>query len=183
MDIDEVERILREADCLATPNQVEGAINRLASEITAQLSSSNPIVFCVMNGGIVFAGRLLCKLGFPLEVAYLHATRYGQHLNGSLIEWRVQPTQDVRNRAVLVLDDIHDEGYTLAAIVEHLRSQGPTSVHTAVLVHKLHDRKPAPGMRADFSGLDIEDRYLFGCGMDYKSYWRNAPGIHAPKGL
>lgn len=183
MNMTEIEQTLAEADCLASPNQVDDAIDRLASGITAQLKGSNPIVFCVMNGGMVVAGRLLCKLSFPLEVAYLHATRYGQHLNGSLIEWRVQPTQDVRDRAVLVIDDIHDEGYTLDAIVDHLRSQGATSVHTAVLVHKLHDRKSAPGMRADFSGLDIEDRYLFGCGMDYKGYWRNAPGIYAPKGL
>lgn len=56
-------------------------------------------------------------------------------------------------------------------------------VLSAVLVHKLHTRKATPNMRADFSGLDIADRFLFGCGMDYKGYWRNAPGIYAVKGL
>ena len=93
-----------------------------------------------------------------------------------------QKLADLKGRKVLVLDDILDEGHTLAAIVEHLREEGADAVHTAVLVHKLHDRKASPGMRADVSGLDIEDRYLFGCGIDYKGYWRNAPGIYALKG-
>ena len=127
-------------------------------------------------------GELLPRLAFPLEVAYLHATRYGHALQGNLLDWRVRPTQDLRGRTVLVLDDILDEGHTLAAIVDHLKAEGAASVHTAVLVHKEHDRKATPGMRADVTGLDIPDRFLFGCGMDYKGYWRNAPGIYALKG-
>jgi hypoxanthine phosphoribosyltransferase len=182
IDMKEIEQAMAEADCLATPEQVEAALDRMAVAISARLRGTNPIIFCVMNGGLVLSGRLLCKLDFPVEVTYLHATRYGHHLNGSLLDWRVRPAQDLRGRTVLVLDDILDEGHTLAAIVEHLREEGAEAVHTAVLVHKLHDRKASPGMRADVSGLDIEDRYLFGCGMDYKGYWRNANGIYALKG-
>lgn len=182
MDIKEIEQALTEADCLATEQEVEAAVERMAAEITARLKGSNPIVFCVMNGGLVISGRLICKLDFPLELAYLHATRYGHRLNGSVLDWRVRPTQDPRGRVALVLDDILDEGHTLAAIVEYLRDQGAAAVHTAVLVHKLHPRKATPGMRADVTGLDLEDRYLFGAGMDYQGYWRNAPGIYALKG-
>jgi len=81
-----------------------------------------------------------------------------------------------------VIDDILDEGHTLVAIVDYLKSEGAREVLTAVLINKVHDRKAQPGQRADFSGLDVEDRYLFGCGMDYKGYWRNLPGIYALKG-
>jgi len=81
-----------------------------------------------------------------------------------------------------VIDDILDEGHTLVAIVDHLKAEGAREVLTAVLINKVHDRKARPGQRADFSGLDVEDRYLFGCGMDYKGYWRNLPGIYALKG-
>ena len=182
IDLKEIKQALAEADCLATPAQVEQALDTMAAAITARLQDRNPLIFCVMNGGLVVSGRLLCKLDFPVEVAYLHATRYGHHLNGSLLDWRVRPTQDLKGRTVLVLDDILDEGNTLAAIVEHLQEEGAAEVLTAVLVHKLHERKAHPGMRADFTGLDIADRYLFGCGMDYKGYWRNAPGIYALKG-
>lgn len=185
MTIDLQELILarEEADCLADEAVVEAALDRMATEITAALAHTNPIVYSVMNGGLILGGRILTRLPFPLEVAYLHATRYGHALQGTLLDWRVRPTQDLRGRTVLVLDDILDEGHTLAAIIEYLKNEGAREVFSAVLTHKVHDRKAYPGMRADFTGLDVADRFLFGCGMDYKGYWRNAPGIYAVKGL
>lgn len=182
VDLAEIRRAREEADCLADAATVESALVRLAADITARLADANPLVYVVMNGGLVLAGRLLPRLPFPLELAYLHATRYGHALQGTLLDWRVRPTQDLRDRTVLVLDDILDEGHTLAAIMAYLKEEGARDVLSAVLVHKLHDRKAWPGMRADFTGLDIPDRFLFGCGMDYKGYWRNAPGIYAIKG-
>ena len=183
LNLEEIKRARDEADCLADETTVEAALDRMAAEITARLADANPLVYAVMNGGLIFAGRILPRLPFPLEVAYLHASRYGHAIQGTLLDWRVRPTQDLRGRTVLVLDDILDEGHTLKAIIEHLKEEGAAEVLSAVLVHKLHDRKAEPGMRADFSGLDIADRFLFGCGMDYKGYWRNAPGIYAVKGL
>ena len=182
-DLEQIKRAMDEADCLADDATVEAALDSMAEAITARLADRNPLVYAVMNGGLIFAGRILPRLPFPLEVAYLHATRYGHALQGTLLDWRVRPTQDLRDRTVLVLDDILDEGHTLKAIIEHLKEEGAAEVLSAVLVHKLHDRKASPGMRADFSGLDIADRFLFGCGMDYNGYWRNAPGIYAVKGL
>ena len=183
LDLEEIRRALDEADCLADETTVEAALDRMATEITARLADANPLVYAVMNGALIFAGRILPRLPFPLEVAYLHATRYGHAIQGTLLDWRVRPTQDLRGRTVLVLDDILDEGHTLEAIIAHLKEEGAAEVLSAVLVHKLHERKAKPGMRADFTGLDIPDRFLFGCGMDYKGYWRNAPGIYAVKGL
>ena len=180
--LDEIKRAYAEADCLATQETVDAALGRMAKEITARLQDSNPLIYTVMNGGLVVAGQLIARLNFPLETAYLHATRYGHAMNGNLLDWRVRPTQDLANRTVLVIDDILDEGHTLMAICENLRAEGAREVLTAVLVHKQHERKASPGMRADITGLDIEDRFLFGCGMDYKGYWRNAPGIYALKG-
>lgn len=183
LNLEEIKRAREEADCLADEPTVEAALDRMAAEITARLADANPLVYAVMNGGLILAGRILPRLPFPLEVAYLHASRYGHALQGTLLDWRVRPTQDLRGRTVLVLDDILDEGHTLEAIIEHLKQEGAAEVLSAVLVHKLHERKAKPGMRADFTGLDIADRFLFGCGMDYKGYWRNAPGIYAVKGL
>ena len=181
-DLAEIQRALAEADCLATPEQVDAALMRMAAAITSELDGQNPLLYCVMNGGLVIAGRLLPRLNFPLELAYLHATRYGHQFKGDQrLDWRVPPSQDPRGRTVLVVDDILDEGYTLQAICQHLADQGAKRVLSAVLVHKEHPRKARPGLRADFTGLDIADRFLFGCGMDYKGYWRNAPGIHALK--
>jgi len=181
-ELDAIRAMLHEADCLADQSTVEAALDRMAAEICACCAQSNPLIYVVMNGGLIVAGKLLPRLPFPLEVAYLHATRYGDALQGEQIEWRVPPTRSARGRTVIVLDDILDEGHTLAAIIDRLRADGASAVYSAVLVHKLHERKARPGMRADFTGLDIADRFLFGYGMDVRGYWRNAPGIYALKG-
>ncbi|QID16447.1 hypoxanthine-guanine phosphoribosyltransferase [Nitrogeniibacter mangrovi] len=181
-DLDAILRTLSDADCLADQAMVEAAIERMAGEISERLADTNPLIYVVMNGGLILAGKLLPRLHFPLEVAYLHATRYGDALCGHTLEWRVPPTEPPRDRTVLVIDDILDEGHTLAAILSRLEELGARQVRSAVLVHKTHERKAIPGMRADFTGLDVADRFLFGYGMDYKGYWRNAPGIYALKG-
>ena len=179
----EIERVYAEADCLFTPEEVAAALDRLASAITARLAAANPVVLCVMHGGLIVTGQLLPKLLFPLETGYLHASRYGHEFCGSHLDWRVRPTEDLRGRTVLLMDDILDEGATLAAIIDYCRAEGATEVLTAELVEKEHDRKALPGLTGDFVGLVSPDRFLFGCGMDYKGYWRNAPGICAVKGL
>lgn len=183
MNLDEIWRVYNEADCLADSGAIEAALDRLAHDITIAVGEANPLVFVVMNGAVIFSGQLLHRLRFPLETSYLHATRYGDRTRGELLEWRAKPASPVTGRNVLVLDDILDEGNTLDAITRHLEAAGAAQVLTAVLVHKSHDRKARPGMRADFTGLEVADRFLFGCGMDYKGYWRNAPGIYAVRGM
>lgn len=181
--VDEMQGVFEEADCLHTEAEVQVAIDRMAGAITARLATSNPVLFCVMNGGLILTGQLLPRLRFPLQAEYLHATRYRQETTGGILEWKVPPSVDIRGRTVLIVDDILDEGTTLAAIVDYCSKQGAAEVLTAVLVDKQHERKARPGLRGDFTGLEVEDRFLFGYGMDYKGYWRNAPGIFAVKGL
>ena len=183
MTTEEAEKVLREADLLVSEAEVTTAIGRLAAEITVRLKDTNPVVICIMNGGLIFTGRLLPQLLFPLQVDYVHATRYGHEINGANLNWTVRPQFELKGRTVLLLDDILDEGVTLAAIAEYCRQQGAAEVLMAALVEKLHLRKVTPGMRADFSGIEVGDRFLFGYGLDYKGYWRNAPGIYAVKGL
>lgn len=183
MTAQEAQVVLDEADLLVDGERVAAAIDRMASEIMEQLRRANPVVICVMNGGLIFAGQLLTRLVFPLEIDYVHATRYGHETTGAHLHWTVRPQIDLKGRTVLLLDDILDEGVTLAAIAEYCRQQGASDVQMAVLVEKLHLRKVTPGMKADYTGIEVGDRFLFGYGLDYKGYWRNAPGIYAVKGL
>ena len=183
MTIEEAEQVLSDADQLANEATVAAAIARMAADITRQLRNRRPIAICIMNGGLIFAGQLLTQLVFPLEVAYVHASRYGDETVGNRLNWLSRPNCPLKGRTVLLLDDILDEGVTLAAIADWCRSQGAEQVLMAVLVNKRHDRKVAPDFRADFVGLETEDRFLFGYGLDYRGYWRNAPGIYAVKGM
>ena len=181
MSTEEARRILAESDLLVSEADVVAAINRIAREMTAELKDLNPVMICCMNGGLAFAGQLLTKLLFPLQVDYVHATRYGYEIQGVTLDWKVRPQTDLHGRTVVLLDDILDEGVTLAAIADYCRKQGAVVVMMAALVEKLHLRKVTPGMRADFTGIEVGDRFLFGYGLDYKGYWRNAPGIYALK--
>ena len=122
-------------------------------------------------------GNLLPRLDFPLEVDYVHATRYRGEIRGGDIHWKVKPSVNLQNRTVLIVDDILDGGITLAAIVNEIKKMGAAEVHTAVLVDKHNKRVPEGLPNADFVGLQVDDHYIFGYGMDYKEYLRNAPGI------
>lgn len=168
---------LENSDQVADAAQVQTAIDRLAHEITQAFVESYPLVLVVMGGAVVFAGQLLPKLHFPLDFDYVHATRYGDAVRGGGIDWKVTPPTHVRDRAVLVLDDILDGGQTLRAIIDRLLALGAKSVKCAVLVEKILPRKKP--IAADFVGLRIPDRFVFGCGMDAKGYWRNLPEIRA----
>lgn len=171
------EQLLREAELVADAEAVQGCLDRVGVEISARLAGACPLVMPVMGGAVVFAGQLLPRLKFPLEFDYLHVTRYRGKARGEALEWVVMPRQSVRGRSVLVLDDILDEGETLAAIRDKLMDMGARQVYNAVLADK--DNGLNKPIRADFVGLSVPDRFVFGCGMDAYGWWRNLPAIYA----
>ncbi len=177
MDVRPAWTIFNRSELLFGQQAIESALDRLAGEIRAVLADRLPLVLTVMNGGVVFSGKLLPRLEFPLECDYLHASRYRESTAGGHIDWRALPQKVVEGRSVLVLDDILDEGVTLAAIRQKLLDMGAAEVWIAVLAEKRLTRtKP---VRADFVGLEVPDRYVFGMGMDAYGLWRNLPGIYA----
>ena len=178
----EAEQVLAAADCLHDERAVQAAYDLLAAAISAEYVNKNPLIQCVMIGGLVPTAELTRRLDFGLEIDYLHATRYRGATQGGGLVWKRQPeARRIENRHVLVIDDILDEGHTLVAIRQALTDFRPASLRVAVLAEKLHDRR-APGAHAEYIGLQVEDRYVFGCGMDYREYWRQLPAIYAVKG-
>jgi hypoxanthine phosphoribosyltransferase len=171
--------ILLASEVVADVQTVQASLDRLGRDISGVLHDRFPLVLPVMGGAIVFAGQLLPRLDFPLEFDYLHVTRYRGKTQGGTIEWRVLPGKPVTARTVLVIDDILDEGETLHAIRQKLQEMGAARIYTAVLADKVLDR--AKPIQADFVGLRVPDRYVFGCGMDAYGLWRNLPEIRALK--
>lgn len=164
-------------ELLYSEEVVRNSLVRMADEIEADLSQSNPILVCVMNGGVVMFADIIRRLKFPLRADYIHATRYGGNLTGGQISWLAEPREEPKDQHILIIDDILDEGITLENIVKYYKHKGAASVRTAVLVVK--DRERETDYMADYVGLHVPDRYVFGCGMDYKGYLRNLPGIYA----
>ena len=181
MDVENIKKVESESDCLCDAEKLNDVLNTLAKNITVDLKDKNPLVLCVLTGGIIPTGHLLTRLSFPLQLDYVHATRYQGDTCGGKLHWIQEPSISLHDRNVLIIDDIFDEGITLVEIEKYCKDKGAAEVRSAVLVNKIHNRKV--NYTPDYIGLEIEDRYLFGFGMDYKNYLRNVNAIHAVKGM
>lgn len=174
-----ISEVFSKATCIFSKTDVENALDKMAAEMTLKLSESSPIFICVLLGGTIPLGNLLPRLNFPLELDYAHATRYSGKTHGAQIVWKAKPTSKLNNRTVVILDDILDGGVTLATIKDYCLEQGAKEVFTAVLIDKKKPRVPGAIQDVDFKGLTVSDKFIFGYGLDYEEYLRNAPGIYA----
>ncbi|MBA3487524.1 MAG: hypoxanthine-guanine phosphoribosyltransferase [Lysobacter sp.] len=172
---------LADADLIHDRGTLERAIARMAVRIRNDYAGSVPLFLTVMHGGMPFAAQLALELGtrgLDLSFDYLHATRYRGATSGGELVWKHRPATPVRGRRVLLVDDILDEGHTMMAIGAWCREQGAVDVRIAALAVKQHDRC-VPGLSADYVGVQVPDRYVFGYGMDFHEQGRNLPGIYA----
>jgi len=174
----DAQAVLARAECLIDNKTVQQALDKMALEIIEAMQDDNPLVLCVMTGGIIATSEIVKRLPFSLELDYLHATRYGDNIVGDKLDWIARPRKSLKGRTVLIIDDILDVGKTLSEIVEYCKAEGASKTYTAVLVNKEHERKEGMSV-ADFTGVSVPDRYVFGYGMDYKHYLRNVKGIFA----
>lgn len=162
---------------IVSAEAVQAALDRMAVEIASRLAGSHPLVVTVMNGGQVFAGQLLPRLAFALDCSYVHVRRYGQETTGGELVWIAGPHEPVTDRTVFLLDDILDEGRTLATIRARFLELGAREVLLAAFAVK--QRAVPPQVEADFAGVRVPDRFVFGFGMDVGGAWRNLPSIRA----
>lgn len=175
----EAQEVLKNSEIIFSEQQVQTAVMRMAVEINTAISELHPLVLSIMGGAVVFTGQLLPLLSFPLDFDYVHVSRYGNKQQGGELKWKVAPHENVRGRVVLVVDDILDEGETLNAVKQRVMALGATSFYSAIFADKRNGKiKP---IQADFVGLEVPDRFVFGYGMDIHGAWRNLPAIYATK--
>jgi hypoxanthine phosphoribosyltransferase len=173
------QEVLRSADLVCSAEAVTRAVHRVAAEVTRALGATQPLVLTVMSGAVVFTGQLLPLLNFPLDLDYIHVTRYGDAVSGGRLEWKMFPEAKIAGRVVLVIDDILDEGHTLVEIRRQVLAAGASGFYAAVFADKDIGRtKP---IAADFVGITLPNRFVFGFGMDVKGAWRNLPAVYAMK--
>lgn len=175
---DYIREVAAKATRIFSKDEIEVALDNMAREMKERIGNSSPILLCVLIGGIIPLGNLLTRLDFPLEVDYIHVSRYGNKMQGGELKWEAKPVGSLEGRTVVIVDDILDEGLTLAAIIEYCKLHGAKEVLTAVLIDKNRTRSEQGLKDADFIGLKIENCFIFGYGLDYKNYLRNVPGIY-----
>lgn len=177
MEMDDPFQYLTQAEQLYSEDEMVAAMLGMSERLNHDYLTEQPIILCVMNGGLFFTGQLLPKLTFPFELDYVHATRYHGKTSGKKVKWIVKPKVSIKDRSILILDDILDEGVTLRSILDHCLLLGAKQVKVAVLVEKIINKsKP---ISADYVAVTVPNRYVFGCGMDVYGWWRNLPAIYA----
>jgi hypoxanthine phosphoribosyltransferase len=157
---------------------IQAALDRLADKLNAQLVNETPLVLCVMQGGLIFTGHLLPRLTCLLEIDYIHASRYNNETTGGELCWKAHPATSLKDRTVLILDDILDEGHTLKGIIDYCYDKGASRVLSAVFLKKSHGRG-IEHLLTDNIALEVEDKYVFGFGMDYKGLYRQLDAVYA----
>jgi hypoxanthine phosphoribosyltransferase len=177
-NIQELQQVLQQAELIYDTAHIDTAIDKLAQRLTERLAGASPLVLCVMQGGLMFTGKIMPMLPLDADFDYIHATRYRNTTQGCELEWKAYPHNKLENRTVLILDDILDEGHTLAAIEQYCWQQGAKDVISAVLLQKRHDRLK-PAMHCEYVALEVDDRYVFGYGMDYMGQLRHLNRIYA----
>ena len=168
--------LLENSRVLFNREEVAAAVQKMADEINEYYGDEPLIFISVLTGAIIPAAWLITKLKMPIQMDFVHATRYRGGLYGAELEYRVPPRLDLEGKNVLIVDDIFDEGNTLAAIKGSVEKRKAGSVKMAALVRKDHDRG-LPRDYVDFVGLDVPDVYVFGCGMDAYEEWRHLDEI------
>lgn len=184
MNAQEANQLLADSEILFTADEVDAATSRVAEEINRDYADQHPLILSVMGGAVVFSGQLLPQLNFPLEFDIVQVSRYGEKTVGSQLTWRVAPRDNIVGRNIIILDDILDEGITLAAIVDLVKRNGAKTVSCAVFCVKdygeeINSRKP---LKAEYVGISVPNRFIYGYGMDVSGAWRNLPAIYAVKG-
>ena len=174
IDLDALRQVRETAELIRDRDEIGVALDAMAAQLNERFRGRQALLLCVLNGGIVTTGHLTTRLEFMVEMGYLHVSRYRGATSGGALDWRAEPSVSTAGRDVILVDDIFDEGYTLAAIDRHCREAGAASVCSVVLVNKLHARK-VKEFTPDVMGLEVADRYVFGFGMDYQEQFRNLP--------
>ena len=174
--------IIERSSLLASREEVKAAVDRMAEQVNAHYGNRPIVLLIVMTGAVMPAAWLAARLRMPVQMDFIHATRYSGATEGGEIEFRVPPRLNLQDEHVLIVDDIYDIGLTLQMIKKYCVARGAASVNSAVLVRKIHDRKTTGSLPA-FIGMEVEDKYIFGCGMDAYEHWRHLDEIRALEGV
>jgi hypoxanthine phosphoribosyltransferase len=178
MQISHALEVHQQAEQLYSQQQVDDAIADMAVKLGVDIQDDFPLMMCVMNGGLYLTGQLMRHWHFPLTVDYVHATRYRLSTLGRDVLWKAYPQNNLKDRHVVIVDDIFDQGYTLEEVRAYCLSQGAKKTTSVFLIRKHHERKRAD-IEADHVALECGDEYVYGSGMDLHSHFRNQAGIYA----
>lgn len=175
-----IKEVFDSSRVIVSQQLLEVSFQKVAAEITQKHIKDNPIAVCVMNGALFITSEIVKRLSFPLQVDYIHASRYGNKYTGAnILNWVKTPNINPQGRTVILFDDILDGGLTLSEVKRYYEDRGSLNVLTTVMLDKKAPRDKGGLLKADYYGIEVENKFLFGFGLDYHGYMRNVPEIRA----
>ncbi len=166
-DVDEV---------MITDDQIREKTAELGRKLTEDYRGKNPLLICVLKGGLMFLADLMREIRIPVEIDFMAVSSYGDATESSgVVRILMDLDRNIGGRHVLIVEDIIDTGRTLNYIIENLRTRGPASIKVCTLLDKPARR--ILDIPIDYVGFEIPDRFVIGYGLDYGEIYRNLPFV------
>jgi hypoxanthine phosphoribosyltransferase len=162
---------------LFTGDEIAATVKRLAAEITRDYHDKHPILIGILKGSFMFLADLVRRLDFPLEVEFIRLSSYGGGKSPGKIKLVQGAQTKIKDRHVLVIEDIVDTGLSIAFVLDYLGKKSPASLKLCTLTDKPSRRKVT--VNIDYLGLTVPNKFIVGYGIDWNERFRYLPGIYA----
>ena len=168
---------------LLTEEQIKNRIKELGEILTAEYADKNPVIVGVLKGVVVFYADMIREIKVPCEMDFMWISSYSGTNSSGNMQVRRDVTVDIKDRHVLILEDIFDTGNSLDFTYRHLLSKEPASLKICTLLDKPERRREGITLKADYTGFTIPNEFVVGYGLDYNEHYRNLPyvGILKPE--
>ena len=165
-------------EIIINEKQIKERISELGRQITRDYRNRDLVVIGILKGSLLFFADLIRSIQLPLLTDFLSVSSYNGNLNSSgSVQIVNDITLPVKDRDILLVEDIIDTGATSKLIIEHLLNKNPVTLKICTLLNKKSARITGYDINIDYSGFDVPDKFLIGYGLDYQEKYRNLPYI------
>ena len=162
---------------LLTEEQIQTRIRELGEILTAEYADKNPLIVGVLKGVVVFYADMVRQIKVPCQMDFMCISSYKGSKSSGNTNVRLDLAADIKDRHVLILEDIYDTGASLSYLVSYLETKQPASVKICTLLDKPEGRKPGITLKADYVGFEIPNAFVVGYGLDFNEKYRNLPYV------
>ena len=170
-------------EVLISEQQLQNKIGELAAQVSADYAGKDPVFIGVLKGVVMFFGDFVKRVTIPCQIDFMCISSYEGTQSTEKMKVKMDISTDIKDRHVVILEDIFDTGNSLNFTYNYLLSLKPASLKIVTLLDKPERRKPEVTLKADYTGFVIPNEFVVGYGMDYNEYYRNLPyiGIMKPE--
>ena len=162
---------------LLSEEQIQANVTELAGLLTKEYDEKNPVFVGVLKGVVIFFADMVRKMNFPCEIDFMCISSYGGTNTTGNVVVKKDISVDIKDRHVVILEDIYDTGNSLTFVRDYLLSKEPASLVICTLLDKPERRKPGITLKPEYVGFTVPNEFVVGYGLDFDEHYRNLPYI------